>query len=91
MSLWVDIDEQTVERLKRGEIPIFEPNLAGVVKRSQEAGRLGFTTDAAARVPHGLFQFIAVGAHLQTRMAPPTSNMSSMWLAPSAGISMTIE
>ncbi len=59
--LCVDIDAQKVERLQRGEIPIFEPGLESIVKRSQEAGRLAFTTDAVAGVAHGLFQFIAVG------------------------------
>ena len=59
--LCVDIDAQKVERLQRGEIPIVEPGLEGIVKRSQEAGRLAFTTDAVAGVAHGLFQFIVVG------------------------------
>jgi UDPglucose 6-dehydrogenase len=59
--LCVDIDADKVDRLTRGEIPIFEPGLDGVVARAQQAGRLSFTTDAAAGVAHGLFQFIAVG------------------------------
>jgi UDPglucose 6-dehydrogenase len=57
----VDIDENKVERLNRGEIPIYEPGLEEIVKRSMKAGRLRFTTDAAEGVRHGLFQFIAVG------------------------------
>ncbi len=57
----VDIDAQKVERLTRGEIPIYEPGLETIVKRSVEAGRLQFTTDADAGVAHGLFLFIAVG------------------------------
>ncbi|HEY8549723.1 MAG TPA: UDP-glucose/GDP-mannose dehydrogenase family protein [Vicinamibacterales bacterium] len=59
--LCVDVDEQKIERLKRGEIPIYEPGLEPIVRRSLEAGRLQFTTDADAGVAHGLFQFIAVG------------------------------
>jgi UDPglucose 6-dehydrogenase len=59
--LCVDVNAAKVERLKRGEIPIHEPGLEGVVKRSREGGRLDFTTDAAAGVAHGVFQFIAVG------------------------------
>jgi UDPglucose 6-dehydrogenase len=59
--LCVDVDAAKVERLKRGEIPIHEPGLEAVVKRSREGGRLDFTTDAAAGVAHGVFQFIAVG------------------------------
>ena len=59
--LCVDIDVAKVERLKRGELPIYEPGLEPIVKRWLEAGRLEFTTDVAAGVAHGLFQFIAVG------------------------------
>jgi UDPglucose 6-dehydrogenase len=59
--LCVDVDAGKIERLKQGEIPIYEPGLEAVVKRSREGGRLEFTTDAAAGVAHGLFQFIAVG------------------------------
>ena len=59
--LCVDIDAVKVERLNKGEIPIYEPGLENVVRRSREAGRLSFTTDAAAGVAHGLFQFVAVG------------------------------
>jgi UDPglucose 6-dehydrogenase len=59
--LCVDIDEGKVERLKRGELPIYEPGLEPIVKRCREAGRLDFTTDVTAGVGHGLFQFIAVG------------------------------
>jgi UDPglucose 6-dehydrogenase len=59
--LCVDVDVEKIERLSRGEVPIFEPGLETVVRRSQEAGRLNFTSDAAAGVAHGLFQIIAVG------------------------------
>jgi UDPglucose 6-dehydrogenase len=57
----VDIDGAKVARLNAGEIPIFEPGLEEMVQRNHEAGRLEFTTDIAAGVGHGLFQFIAVG------------------------------
>lgn len=57
----VDIDENKVSRLNNGEIPIYEPGLADIVRRNREAGRLRFTTDVAEGVQHGLFQFIAVG------------------------------
>ena len=59
--LCVDIDENKINRLKNGEIPIFEPGLDTLVHRNTESGRLRFTTDAAEGVNHGLFQFIAVG------------------------------
>ncbi|MGF6190925.1 UDP-glucose dehydrogenase family protein [Serratia sp. 2723] len=57
----IDIDEQKVENLKKGNIPIFEPGLTSLVQQNYEAGRLHFATDAKAGVAHGAIQFIAVG------------------------------
>jgi UDPglucose 6-dehydrogenase len=57
----VDIDPGKIERLNRGEVPIYEPGLDEIIKRNMAAGRLRFTTDADLGVAHGLFQFIAVG------------------------------
>jgi UDPglucose 6-dehydrogenase len=57
----VDIDDGKIERLNRGEIPIYEPGLEPLVHKNVEAGRLSFTTDVKAGVEHGLFQFICVG------------------------------
>jgi UDPglucose 6-dehydrogenase len=59
--LCVDIDPDKVERLTRGEIPIYEPGLEEMVLDSVKAGRLTFTLDPEQGVKHGLFQFIAVG------------------------------
>jgi len=59
--LCVDIDSAKIEALNRGKMPIFEPGLEEIVKRSFDAGRLQFTTDVTRGVEHGLFQFIAVG------------------------------
>jgi len=57
----IDVDANKVERLKQGHIPIYEPGLEPLVKENYSAGRLNFTTDAAAGVKHGEVQFIAVG------------------------------
>ncbi len=57
----IDVDANKVERLKQGHIPIYEPGLEPLVKENYAAGRLNFTTDAAAGVKHGEVQFIAVG------------------------------
>jgi UDPglucose 6-dehydrogenase len=57
----VDVDAGKVERLKQGQIPIYEPGLEPLVKENYAAGRLSFTTDAAEGVKHGEVQFIAVG------------------------------
>src|SRR3546814_7388166 len=39
----VDVDADKVEKLKQGEIPIYEPGLRNLVKENQTAGRLDFT------------------------------------------------
>jgi UDPglucose 6-dehydrogenase len=57
----VDIDEDKINRLNNGDIPIYEPGLEDYVQRNVEAGRLEFTTDVQKGVDHGLFQFISVG------------------------------
>ena len=57
----VDIDAAKVEGLNRGVIPIYEPGLTPMVQANHAAGRLRFTTDAAAGIAHGDIVFIAVG------------------------------
>ena len=43
----VDIDPKKVERLKNGEIPIYEPHLDFLFERNIRSNRLHFTTDLA--------------------------------------------
>ncbi|HZB90282.1 MAG TPA: UDP-glucose/GDP-mannose dehydrogenase family protein [Stellaceae bacterium] len=57
----VDKDAAKIERLGRGEIPIYEPGLDQVVESNRRAGRLAFTTDLAAAVAGADAVFIAVG------------------------------
>jgi UDPglucose 6-dehydrogenase len=57
----VDIDAGKIERLKRGEVPIYEPGLEPLVRRNHADGLLDFTTDAAPAIAHGEVIFIAVG------------------------------
>ncbi|RCS31251.1 UDP-glucose/GDP-mannose dehydrogenase family protein [Rhodanobacter denitrificans] len=59
--LCVDIDVAKIERLRRGEIPIYEPGLEAIVRRNHAGGRLDFTTEAAPAIAHGELIFIAVG------------------------------
>ena len=57
----VDKDAGKIERLNKGEIPIFEPGLDELVKSNVEGGRLTFTTDLASAVKGADAVFIAVG------------------------------
>src|ERR1043165_9652646 len=59
--LCVDTDASKIERLKKGEIPIYEPGLDGLVERNAKAGRLRFSTDIAGAVRDSLAVFISVG------------------------------
>ncbi|GAB4392212.1 MAG: UDP-glucose/GDP-mannose dehydrogenase family protein [Kiloniellaceae bacterium] len=57
----IDKDASKIERLKQGEIPIFEPGLDVLVANNREAGRLSFTTDLPGAVAEADAVFIAVG------------------------------
>jgi UDPglucose 6-dehydrogenase len=57
----VDIDQKKVERLKQGDIPIYEPGLSEMVTRNVAHGRLKFTTQVAECVTGANCVFLAVG------------------------------
>ena len=57
----VDIDTSKIDRLRKGEIPIYEPGLEDMVRRNVEAGRLHFTTSLAETLPTVEVVFSAVG------------------------------
>lgn len=59
--LCLDVDENKIATLQKGNIPIYEPGLGDIVKRNVEAGRLRFTMSVAEGARHGVIQFIAVG------------------------------
>src|SRR6202050_5600375 len=63
-EVWcVDIDAAKIERLRRGEVPIYEPGLEEMLARN--AARLHFSTDLAGALEHARLLFVAVGT-------PPT-------------------
>ncbi len=63
-DVWcVDIDAAKIERLQRGEVPIYEPGLEELLARN--AARLHFSTDLAGALEHARLLFVAVGT-------PPT-------------------
>jgi UDPglucose 6-dehydrogenase len=57
----VDKDADKIARLRRGEIPIYEPGLDQLVEGNVKAGRLSFTTDLKSAVAGADAVFIAVG------------------------------
>jgi len=57
----VDKDQTRIDRLCRGEMPIYEPGLEDMVRQQVESGRLVFTTSVAAAVRDADAVFIAVG------------------------------
>jgi UDPglucose 6-dehydrogenase len=55
----MDIDATKIERLRSGEVPIYEPGLEELLAR--HAGRLHFSTDLSAALAHARLLFVAVG------------------------------
>src|SRR5947207_5314394 len=63
-DVWcVDIDAAKIERLQRGEVPIYEPGLEELLARN--AARLHFSTELGPALEHARLLFVAVGT-------PPT-------------------
>lgn len=57
----VDIIQEKIDMLNRGEVPIYEPGLSELVLRNKKEGRLTFTTDIKAAVDASEIIFICVG------------------------------
>ena len=57
----VDIDEPRIDRLREGEVPIYEPGLEELVARNRDRGRLTFSTDMAFAIKSSDIVFICVG------------------------------
>lgn len=66
----VDINEERIEGLKNGIVPIYEPGLDKLVKNNSEAGRLSFSTEIAEGLKDAQLCFIAVAT-------PPASDGSA--------------
>ncbi len=56
----VDIDEKKVDKMKGGEIPIYEPGLQTMFERNIKAGRLSFTTSLKEAADHASIIFLAL-------------------------------
>jgi UDPglucose 6-dehydrogenase len=57
----VDKDPRKIEKLTRGEVPIYEPGLEDLMAKNVAAGRLTFTLDLAQAIEGAEAIFIAVG------------------------------
>ena len=75
----VDKIADKIERLKRGEMPIYEPGLEALVSSNVEAGRLSFTTDLKEGVKGADAVFIAVGT--PSRRGDGHADLSYVWEA----------
>nr|WP_321229356.1 UDP-glucose/GDP-mannose dehydrogenase family protein [uncultured Psychroserpens sp.] len=56
----VDIDESKVEKMKNGEVPIYEPHLDVIFERNIKANRLRFSTSLEEGLNHGDIIFLAL-------------------------------
>ncbi len=56
----VDIDEQKVEKMRNGVVPIYEPHLDVLFERNIKANRLRFTTSLDEGLDHGDIIFLAL-------------------------------
>ncbi|USQ94204.1 UDP-glucose dehydrogenase family protein [Caulobacter sp. RL271] len=75
----IDKDPSKIERLERGEIPIFEPGLDDLVARNVREGRLFFTLDGAQAIKDADAVFIAVGT--PTRRGDGHADLSYVYAA----------
>lgn len=58
--LCIDIDKNKVNRMRNGEVPIYEPGLELIFRRNTKQGRLKFSTDLKDGVEHGEIIFLAL-------------------------------
>ena len=72
----VDIDQTKIERLRNGEVPIYEPGLGELIERNIASGRLQFTTAVSVAVPPAQLVYLAVGTPMSESGA---ADLSALW------------
>ncbi len=75
----VDVSTEKIDKLNRGEIPIYEPGLDDLVARGVKAGRLSFSLDLRGAVGKADLVFIAVGT--PTRRGDGHADLSFVYSA----------
>jgi len=75
----IDVDTDKIARLRRGEVPIYEPGLEDLMARNVAQGRLGFTTELSPAVGDADLVFIAVGT--PTRRGDGHADLSYVYAA----------
>ncbi|MFO0914503.1 MAG: UDP-glucose/GDP-mannose dehydrogenase family protein [Pirellulales bacterium] len=72
----VDIDAAKIQRLREGDIPIYEPGLSDLVRRNVGAKRLHFTTNLAEAVTPAEMIYLAVGT---PQSDDGSADLSALW------------
>jgi len=72
----VDIDAEKIERIKKGDMPIYEPGLSEIVLKNISENRLSFTTSLSEGVEKSDVIFICVGT---PQSETGDADLSAVW------------
>jgi len=72
----VDIDAEKIERIKKGDMPIYEPGLSEIVLKNISEKRLSFTTSLSDGMKEAEIVFICVGT---PQSETGDADLSAVW------------
>jgi len=72
----VDIDQAKIDRLNKGDMPIYEPGLAEMIHENQTAERLRFTIDLPAAVSAAEIVYLAIGT---PQTGDGSADLTALW------------